>query len=599
METNEQDGRSPSSKLLAIVGTAGVTLFKTPGGVAYANLPTPGGRQTHPVASALMRQWLVREYYRQYETTVGRETIEQAISLMAARATFDGETEPVYVRVAYRDRALWLDLHIGYVRATAEGWTFETEAPVRFRRPKTALPLPKPVRGGSLNELRGFLNLPDDGGRTWALLLAWLLGALHPTGPYPILLLHGEKGSAKSTASRYLRDLVDPSAAKPLSPPRDAEDAAIKAHNRWVVAYDNLSFMPPWLSDVLCRQSTGGADTKRTHYSMEDETTYDLLRPCILNGITELATAGDLLDRVVIARLPVIPDSKRRRESKLDTAFEEARPRILGALLDAVVVALRDQDQVQAPELPRMADWAQWVMAAETAMGLEPGAFMAAYKGNREDAVGMELEASAVASAVLAFMNEMDQYTKKPKRETFTGTASELLKQLGYTVDEKVRRQRDWPRNGKGLSDRLWRDAGALRTAGVLVERGKSGSRFISLSKMETLRSDEVGGVDAADAEMQGNPSFRGKQEKGDTAATGAVAGGRDGATGYGCKAASGASGASEPRPGQASQGDPSGDEPVTRPAWWPAGYDPNDPSTRPASWPDDYDPNDPDSMPF
>lgn len=118
------------------------------------------------------------------------------------------------------------------------------------------LALPVPKRGGTVDELKQFVNVSDDD--SWRLLVAWLVQALRPRGPYPVLLLQGEQGSAKSTAERLLRALVDPSVAPLRTTPRNEHDLYIAATNAWVIALDNISNLKPWLSDGLCRLSTGG-----------------------------------------------------------------------------------------------------------------------------------------------------------------------------------------------------------------------------------------------------------------------------------------------------------------------------------------------------
>ncbi len=177
----------------------------------------------------------------------------------------------------------------------------------------------RPVQDGNIEELRGFLNLgtDDDQPNQWRLLVGWLLMALRPTGPYPVLCLYGEQGSAKSTAVRMLRSLVDPNTSPLRAEPRDTRDLAIAASNQWCVSLDNLSRIPVWLSDALCRLATGGGFSTRELYSDGEEYVFDGQRPVILNGITEIATRGDLMDRALVITLPPIPDEKRLPEREL------------------------------------------------------------------------------------------------------------------------------------------------------------------------------------------------------------------------------------------------------------------------------------------
>jgi hypothetical protein len=149
---------------------------------------------------------------------------------------------------------------------------------------------------------------------TWRLVVAWLLASLRPRGPDPLLALFAEQGSGKSTTGRLLRNLVDPNSAPLQSEHRDPRDLMIGANNSWCLAYDNLSVVPAWLSDALCRLSTGGGFAARELYTDQDDIIFDAMRPVMLTSIEEVATRSDLLDRCLIVWLPAIPEEGRRRE---------------------------------------------------------------------------------------------------------------------------------------------------------------------------------------------------------------------------------------------------------------------------------------------
>jgi hypothetical protein len=178
-----------------------------------------------------------------------------------------------------------------------------------------------------------------------------------PRGPYPVLVLGGEHGSAKTETAKRFRSLVDPNAAPNRGEPREARDLMIAARKGWILAFDNLSYLPVWLSDGLCRLATGGGFATRELYSDDDEVIFAATRPVILNGIGEVVSRSDLLDRTILLTLPVIPERKRRDERDLERAFGQARPRILGTLLDAASCALRNRDTVRLSRKPRMADF--------------------------------------------------------------------------------------------------------------------------------------------------------------------------------------------------------------------------------------------------
>jgi len=137
--------------------------------------------------------------------------------------------------------------------------------------------------------------------------------------------------------------------------------------NGHVLAYDNLSGLPSWLSDALCRLASGGSFAIRRLYTDCDEVLFQAARPAVLNGIEDVVSRSDLADRAIFLALEPIADERRRTERQLWREFEVVRPRILGALLDAAAHGLRRLPQVRLERSPRMADFALWATACETA----------------------------------------------------------------------------------------------------------------------------------------------------------------------------------------------------------------------------------------
>ena len=445
-------------------------LFHTPAGDAYARIPVGNHYETHLVKSKGFRGWLVRGFFEEYGKPPGAQALQDTLGVVEVRAQYDGPEMEVYVRVAEHRGAIYVDLaneDWEAVEITDHSWRVVTDPPVRFRRPRGMRPLPVPARGGTVDELRRFVNVSSDS--SWRLIVAWLVQALRPTGPYPVLILLGEQGSAKSTVERLLRALVDPSTAPLRTTPRNERDLIIAATNSWCAAFDNISNLPPWLSDAFCRLSTGGGFSARELYTDSEEVLFDATRPVILNGITDVATRPDLLDRSLIVTLPPIPEEGRRPEAQLWGSFEKARPAILGALFDAVSGALGAVESVRLEGMPRMADFAVWATAAEGALGWEPGSFLRAYAGNREEATETALEADPVVDAVLKLLKD---------EEEWVGTAAELWAELGNLVEEDIRHSRAWPGAPNALSGRLKRLAPSLRATGIEYgEHQEPGSR--------------------------------------------------------------------------------------------------------------------------
>ncbi|MFT3838952.1 MAG: hypothetical protein QM723_18375 [Myxococcaceae bacterium] len=430
---------------------------------AYVKRPVGnGGFRAVPLKG--LRSWLASEFHAQSggKRAASPQAIQSALAVLEARALNSIQMD-VHVRVAQLGDTIYVDLGDDAGRAVetdAHGWRIVDKPPVCFRLARGMLPLPVPVSGGCIDELRLFINAPGDD--EWLLMVSWLVAAFRPGRPFPIQVLQGEAGSAKSTAARLQRSLIDPSASPLRRPPKEARDLAIAARNGWTLAYDNLSGLSPEMSDLLCCVATGGGFGARQLYEDADEVLFQFCRPVIINGIDEIATRGDFADRALRINMPRIPDSERRDEDALTTAFEKARPRILGALCDAVSGALRELSatrlRLRGGGLPRMADYAQWVAAAEPALGLEPGSFLAAYRRNRGELIEQSLESDGVARALRRLLEAQPD-------GRWTGTTGDLLDALVPQVGEA--RQRDWPDSPKKLTNRLRRLAPHLATIGV------------------------------------------------------------------------------------------------------------------------------------
>jgi hypothetical protein len=468
-QASEARANSQATDLVELAAAA--ELFHDLTGEAYATVDVDGHQETWLIKAKGFRRWLARQYHHAHEKTPGSQALQDALGVLEGKAMFDGLEMAVYTRLAEHDGAIYLDLANDSweaVQITSAGWQVVSESPVKFRRARGMLPLPYPMPGGDLDELQAFVNVAHDSDMDWMLLTEWLISAYRPTGPYPVLVLHGEQGAAKSTTARVLRALVDPNTAALRATPKDPHNLMIAAVNGWILNLDNLSHLPAWLSDAICRLSTGGGFATRELYSDSEEVLFDAQRPVILNGIEELATRGDLLDRSVILYLEEIPQAERKLEAIFWKEFEAARPKLLGVLLNAVSTALANIGGIELDELPRMADFAVWGAAAAPALGWKAQEFLKAYTGNREAANELSLEASPI-KPFISHKADMG----------FNGTAQQLLDDLNLLASEQIKRQNTWPKNGRSLSNALRRIAPNLRAIGIDIEfvRKPGGSR--------------------------------------------------------------------------------------------------------------------------
>jgi hypothetical protein len=341
--------------------------------------------------------------------------------------------------------------------------------PVRFLHSRNSLPLPIPEPGGNIEDLRQFFvqrKDNEDDRNAFILIVGWLLGTLHPAGPYPGLGLGGPPGSGKTTLLRQLRRLVDPHRAMARSAPRTERDLLISAVRSHIQSYDNLSRISRSLSDAMCRMSTGGGLATRMLYSDDEEIIFEACKPLLLASIKEVIVRPDLADRFLTPILPLRIGADRRPDNEVEDEFVAAAPRILGALLTAVSTGLGRLGSMELPgDLPRMAAFAAWVAASEPGFGWKEGTFREAYDANLLTVANTVVEADPVAEAIIKWAESFPE-----DASVWTGYAGEALKLIGGIAGAKVQERKDWPRSARGLGHRFRTLAPVLQKFGIKLE---------------------------------------------------------------------------------------------------------------------------------
>ena len=468
--------RGPAAELVELATKAGQLFFDETTDSGFVAVDG----ETMKIDSAACFRWLSYRYYRESGgSSASDSALKQAAVTLNGIALHDGKRERVFLRAGKHEETGAYYLHgIGeksrVAEVTATGWRLLDVAPVKFWRSGSAKPFPEPVAGGDIGKLWELVNIPES---EQLLVLAWLLEAWRPDTPFPGLELCGVQGSAKSSTQKRLRSLIDASSAALRAAPKTVEDAFVSAGNNWLVSLDNVSHLSSGLQDAFCIMATDGAYAGRTLHTNTDETVITIKRPVILSGINNVVTAQDLISRTVHIELPVI-EGRRRLESELETAFNEAWPEIFGGLLDLFVKTLAMLPETELPaDALRMADFNHLGEAMTRALGHEPGAFTALYRGNYRESVQRAMESSPVAVAVAEMAEE------SPYGLVFEGTYKELLEKLAMRKTDNE----GWPRSVKGLASALKRQMPALQEVGVVVspqERGEHGYR-IAIRKAE------------------------------------------------------------------------------------------------------------------
>jgi energy-coupling factor transporter ATP-binding protein EcfA2 len=487
-------------------------LFHDADGSPYANALVGGHRETYHVRGRSFALWLRKRFYEKYDLSPNTNAVSEALDTIVMFAVCKGPELPVHVRTAEHGRAIFIDLgdkDWRAVKVTAASWEVVADPPVRFVRSGSMRPLPLPVKGGSIEALRRFINVrPRDevsGADEFVLLVAYALAALRPNCSYPALILAGEQGSGKTSLVRLLGSLIDPRSPQLRSLPGNERDLIVAARHAHFIAFDNISGLADGMSDAICRLSTGGGHGERRLYTNEEEATFEGRRPVCLNGIEDVATRPDLVDRALMLPLLAIGPDDRRDEKDLEREFAAEASAIFGALLDGLVSGLLNLADVKVVSLPRMADFALWSEACTLAYWPAAGTFMRAYRENIAAANSIVIEASAVGDAVRNFMSG---------RIKWEGTASELLQLLTRIIPEPLARERSWPKTARALSGKLRRAAAPLRKIGIdvaFVREGHDRERIIVITATRVEKAEDSSSAPSAGTGKSEKP----RQDKG------------------------------------------------------------------------------------
>jgi hypothetical protein len=390
-----------SSALVELAGTR-YDLFTSDTGEPFAIArgehvarPLRGGRQS-------LRAELAAAFVRQEGQVPSSNALADALNVLEGRAQQNG-VRAVHIRVARHEDSIVLDLanRGDDVVVIQDGnWSLSTSSPVLFRRTEATAALPIPTRGGDLRRLRDLLNVS---GEQFDLLVGFLASAFIPDIPHPLLLMRGIQGSAKSTSAKFIARVIDPSAAQLRRAPRNEDAWVVAAAGSWMVALDNISSIDPWLSDALCRSSTGDGDVRRRLYTDNSLVVLAFQRVVVLTGIDVPALRGDLADRILALELEPISEEKRRLDRELAAAFAARHAGLLGALLDLLARVLEELPRLTMTRYPRMADFGRILAAVDRVRGTSA---LATYTGQSGRLAGEVVASDMVAQAVCAYLDE-------------------------------------------------------------------------------------------------------------------------------------------------------------------------------------------------
>lgn len=420
------------------------------------------------LSSSRLRSSLAAAYHRTHGSTPAGSALSEALAVLEGDA-LAVEPEELHLRVAEYGGLIWLDLGRRdgqVVRIDKSGWVVTDTCPVRFRRTKLTgeMSIPTP---GDVQKLADYINVREE---DFDLLVGVLVASFIPGIPHPVTVLRGPQGAGKSFAARACIDLIDPSPAPFRTPPSRRSDWAVAVSASWGACFDNVSSLPDWLSDAICKAVTGDGYVTRMLYTDNDVVVHQWKRVIFINGIDFGPLRGDLADRSVTINLTPIDGTQRCTEEELGSALGDSKAAILGGLLDLLSRVLALRDHIRLERKPRMADFA--VILAAVDIERRTNALPRFEAGIHRELIDA-LDGDPVCAAIRRLMED---------RTEWQGTASDLDRALEH--DDPP----GWPKSPSALSQRLNRVAPLLEQAGIQVAgrlHDAAGNRQIRISKSD------------------------------------------------------------------------------------------------------------------
>ena len=473
---NESSGESKNQvdRLIHITKEK-ATLFHDEDNQGFARIQMQDHEETLNLDSKDFKYWLNNQFYNSTGKSPNSDAINQAINTLNAIAVHEGELNKLSLRVAKSNDIFWYDIandEWQMVKITPYGWMVKDQSLALFRRYANTAPqvTPEHTDNHNLEMLNKYFNLKNK--EDFVLMYACVASFLIPEIPHPAIIFYGDKGSAKTTAQRVIRKIVDPAKLETTFFPNDSRELALQLMNNYAPAFDNLDGLKNYQSDILCQAVTGGGTSRRKLYTDTDEVIIKFKRCIMLNGINLVAERDDLLDRSIIIRLDRISKDNRKEEAEFWNEFQEELPYILGSLFNVIAKAMEIHPNVKLDNLPRMADFARWGYALTEAMGISGDKFLNIYYDNIAKTNEEAVLSNMVSSAVLEFMEG---------RKSWKGTASVLFDEL-TNLDVSHEKDKNWVKNPQMLSREINMMSSALADQGIEVKKYREGNnRMIEL----------------------------------------------------------------------------------------------------------------------
>ena len=426
-----------------------IELFLNEQSQAYVKVPIENHFEVCQVEGKKFQQLLRNLFYQETNSILNNYPLTQVVSHLSAKAWLSKSRKKLFNRIAEYQSLLLYDLANSehqVVQISKDRWEIVNNPPAIFLRYSHMQPQPHPDHSGDPHLIFKYINLLNSEDKL--LFLVTVISYFIYGFPHPAIVFYGGQGTAKSTTSKIIRQVVDPSLIQTFNGYWDKKAFSQYLNHNHMAVLDNLSEIGPGLSDQICSAISGDGDSKRVLFSDDDDLIYSYRRCFILNGINLVTIKSDLLDRTILFELERIPNEARKEERAIWNEFENDRAYIVGGIFNTLVQTLKVYPEIRLDKLNRMADFTRWGAAISEALGYNQQDFLNAYSRNILRQSEEAVLNNPVAYSIRQFMNDKTEWE---------GTAHQLLNELERIAPQfRINtRDNDWPKAPNALARRI------------------------------------------------------------------------------------------------------------------------------------------------
>ncbi len=349
------------------------------------------------------------------------------------------------------------------IRPDKDKWFLTTNEKIKnlkFLQTNVDQPQVKPVPGGNyLDLLRPYINLADDDFKLLAICIAQFFSRQKS---HYALILSSDKGTGKSTLTKLIQDLVDPSKIGANIMTNHEKDLKTHLSGTYLACFDNTKQLRTDVSNLLCSAITGATAVKRKLYTDSDQVILNLHNVIILNGIDIIPSKSDLVDRSLLFELRPISKAERQTDNDYWNKFKKDKPAILGAIFDTLKKAMDIFPTLNVDGYQRMADANEEMIAIAKALGISEKEFSRILQSNRDRLDAAFMQNDPFIEHILDYMSKRSSGICAPATEVFKELKNSIVGATDF-----------FPKSPARLSHRLKQEESALSRAGYVMEKKK------------------------------------------------------------------------------------------------------------------------------